>query len=40
MGNRVVMALKSNRKQDFNSVHHRLESEFEELLSLHPHLSC
>lgn len=36
MGNSVVMSLKSNRKQDFDSVHHRLESEFGELLALYP----
>ncbi|HEY8929574.1 MAG TPA: SMEK domain-containing protein [Mucilaginibacter sp.] len=36
MGNSVVMALRSNRKQDFKSVHHRLEAEFEQLLVLNP----
>jgi DNA replication protein DnaC len=36
MGNSVVMALRSNRKQDFASVHHRLEAEFENLLVLNP----
>lgn len=36
MGNSVVMALRSNRKQDFNGVHHLLESKFENLLELYP----
>lgn len=36
LGSAVVMALRSNRAQDFNSVHHQLETQFEVLLAMYP----
>ncbi|MCK7556556.1 SMEK domain-containing protein [Chitinophaga sedimenti] len=36
LGNSAVLSLKSNRKQDFHVVHHRLEAKFEHLLELNP----
>lgn len=36
LGSSVVMALRSNRRQDFDSVHHQLEAAFEALLDQHP----
>lgn len=36
LGNSVVMSLRSNRRQDFESIHHKLEQDYKELLSLDP----
>ncbi|WP_256366284.1 SMEK domain-containing protein [Mucilaginibacter sp. L196] len=36
LGNNVVMPLSSNRKQDFNGVHHELERRYKQLLCTNP----
>lgn len=36
MGNSVVMSLRSNRRQDFESIHYKLERDYKELLEIAP----
>lgn len=39
LGNSVVMSLRSNRRQDFESIHHKLERDYSELVKIDPEIA-
>lgn len=39
LGNSVVLSLRSNRRQDFESIHHNLERDYKEIIKIAPDIS-